>query len=108
MRPALLSVAAAALLAGCSLLEVDRLDVQQGNRLEPQEIAALEIGMNRTEVAELLGRPVLETTFHADRWEYVYYSTEAGSEPASRPRRLTVYFTEGTVSRIDDRFGSDD
>lgn len=92
---------AALALAGCT---VDRLDVQQGNRLDADEIEAVEVGMNRTQVLEVLGTPVLESPFHADRWDYVYYLTEAGRKVEERPRRLTLYFEGDTVARIEDRF----
>lgn len=104
MRIAPLLLAACGLLAGCGLIEVDRLDVEQGNRLDPEVIRSLDTGMTRIEVSELLGSPVLETPFHEDRWEYVYYATEAGSDPERKPRRLTVFFRDGRVARIEDRY----
>lgn len=104
MRIGPILLATCTLLAGCGLIEVDRLDVHQGNRLEAREIRSLEVGMTRTQVSELLGTPVLESPFHADRWDYVYYTTEAGTKPGQTPRRLTVYFSGNAVTRIEDRF----
>ena len=105
MRNTLLCLLAALPLAACGpLIEVDRLDVQQGNRLEADEIRALQVGMTRTEVRELLGTPVLGSPFHARRWDYVYYRTEAGMGVERTPRRLTVHFEDDRVSRIEDRY----
>ena len=105
MRTALLCLLCALPLAGCGwLIEVDRLDVHQGNRLEADEIQALRIGMTRREVRELLGTPVLGSPFHAERWDYVYYRAEAGMEVEETPRRLTIHFDDDRVARITDRF----
>lgn len=104
MRSGPILLATCTLLAGCGLIEVDRLDVDQGNRLEAREIRTLEVGMTRTQVSELLGTPVLKNPFHQDRWDYVYYDTEAGTGIRESPRRLTVYFSGNTVTRIEDRF----
>lgn len=104
MRSGHFLLLACALLAGCGLIEVDRLDVHQGNRLDPEVIRSLDTGMTRIEVSELLGTPVLESPFHEDRWDYVYYVTEAGSAPEQEPRRLTVFFRDGRVWRIEDRY----
>ena len=107
MRNTLLSLLAALALTACGpLIEVDRVDVEQGNRLEPDEIRALRVGMTRTEVRELLGTPVIASPFHASRWDYVYYQTEAGTEPEQEPRRLTIHFEDDRVARIEDRFAT--
>jgi outer membrane protein assembly factor BamE len=104
MRFTPLFLLAVLVLPACGLIEVDRLDVDQGNRLEPEEIEAVELGMNRTQVLEILGTPVLESPFHADRWDYIYYRTEAGLEVEETPRRLTIHFEDDAVVRIEDRF----
>lgn len=108
MRFSLFCLLPALLLAGCGLIEVDRLDVEQGNRLEAEEVRALRVGMSRREVRELLGTPVLAAPFHADRWDYVYYAAEAGSRLEDAPRRLTIHFEGDAVSRIEDRYAAED
>lgn len=102
MRFALFFLPAALALGAC--IQVDRLDVAQGNRLEPAEIRAIEVGMTRAQVHEILGTPVLESPFRADRWDYVYYRGEAGMEVEEPPRRLTIHFEDDRVSRIEDRY----
>lgn len=108
MRTILLLLGLLILPGGCGLIEVNRLNVQQGNRLEAGEIDRLEIGMTRPQVAELLGTPVLKNPFHANRWDYVYYTTEAGSAPDQVPQRLTIHFSDDTVSRIENRYEPSD
>jgi len=106
MRSAPIVLAACLLLAGCGLIEVDRLEVRQGNDLDVRQIRALEVGMTRTEVVELLGTPVVENPFHRDRWDYLYYTTEAGEGLKAPPRRLSVHFRDDRVSRVEDRYRS--
>lgn len=84
---------AALLLGGCAFLvpEAERPGIQQGNLLSADDIDALEEGLTRARVRELLGEPILGAPFRRDRWDYVYYRAEAGRE-VENPQRLTLYF----------------
>lgn len=88
-------------LTACSgnLLTVHKIDIQQGNALQEQSIEQLKIGMKPEQVRFLLGNPLVTDPFHQDRWYYVYYFKPGGSQ--LQERRLTVYFNEGRVARIE-------
>ncbi len=88
-----------ALAAGSSGC-VYRVAVQQGNLLDPKQVAQLQTGMTRSQVRFLLGTPVLPTAFDADRWDYVYY-LKVGRRGAPIQQRLTVYFEQDRVARFD-------
>lgn len=88
-------IVAAALLGAC----VYRVDVQQGNLLEDSDIDAVQIGMTRSQVRFLLGTPVIEDSFHQDRWDYIYYFRQGRQRIADRSW-LIVYFDGDQVSRI--------
>lgn len=79
-------------LSGCAawLPDAQRIDVQQGNVLDPEAVQALEPGQSRERVRELLGEPILDTPFHADRWDYVYFLTKQGRD--AETQRLTLLF----------------
>lgn len=98
-----LAAACAALVAtGCAALVpgAERIQVQQGNLLSSQDIARLEEGLTRSQVSERVGVPILASPWRTDRWDYVYYRTEAGRRPQTR-QRLTLYFDErDRVERI--------
>ena len=75
IRAALLTTLAAAFaLGGCggSPPGVYRIPIQQGNLLAQEMVNGLELGMSREQVRFLLGTPLLQDTFNADRWDYIY------------------------------------
>lgn len=104
MRALLLAATVAAAAAGCAswLPGGDRMGVQQGNILTAEDLTALEPGLTRARVRELLGTPVLDASFRRDRWDYLYYDVEAGR--AVSPQRLTLFFDGDTVARIVERY----
>lgn len=93
-------------LGGCAawLPDADRLNVQQGNVLSSADIDRLVRGQSRARVRELIGEPVLASPFRADRWDYVYYKTEAGSYTQDGAQRLTLFFGPNGLERIVDRY----
>jgi outer membrane protein assembly factor BamE len=86
----------AVMSTGC----VYRVAVQQGNFLDPKQVAQLQNGMTRSQVRFLLGTPMLPDAFDADRWDYVYY-LKLGRRGDTIQQRLTVYFEDDRVTRFD-------
>ena len=89
--------------AGCSSVQGDRLlgaitpyriDVMQGNVITKELAANVKPGMTREQVRDLLGSPLLTSTFHAERWDYVFTMRRQGLEPQ---RRSVVAFFKGDV-----------
>jgi len=81
--------------SGCT---VYRVDVQQGNTLELEQVNQLEQGMSREQVAFLLGTPLVRDPFHPDRWDYVYSFKPGGGKLKSR--HLTLYFENDTLANV--------
>ena len=79
---------------------VYRMDIQQGNLLEEDTVAQVEVGMSRSAVEFLLGTPMVADSFHEGRWDYPYYYRRGRSREAQR-RWIVVYFEGDQVSRID-------
>jgi outer membrane protein assembly factor BamE len=90
------TAAVALLLQGC----VYRMNIQQGNFLEPRAVSQLEVGMTRSQVRYLLGTPMVPGAFDKDRWDYLYY-LKKGRLHAPDQRHLIVYFQDEKVSRFD-------
>jgi outer membrane protein assembly factor BamE len=86
-----------ALLAGC----VHRIDIQQGNFLDKDDIDRIAVGMTRVQVRALLGTPMVADPFQGSRWDYVYY-LKKGRWQKPQQRHFIVYF-DGTdkVGKID-------
>src|SRR5262249_39096617 len=81
------AVAAVLALQGC----VYRMNIQQGNFLEPRALEQLQVGMTRSQVRYLLGTPMVPDAFDKDRWDYLYY-LKKGRLHAPDQRHLIVYF----------------
>jgi outer membrane protein assembly factor BamE len=71
------AVLIAVLLAGCSLPKIKfprlyRVTIQQGNVITQEMVDKLKPGMTRSQVAFIMGEPILRNTFDENRWDYVY------------------------------------
>lgn len=67
-----------------------KIEIVQGNFVSKEQVQALQRGMLRSQVKEVLGTPLMSSVFHADRWDYVFTLKRQGVEPQSR--RLTLFF----------------
>jgi outer membrane protein assembly factor BamE len=89
------------LLAALALTAcVYRIDIQQGNLLDDDDIGQVEVGMTRSQVQFLLGTPMVSDSFHRDRWDYAYY-LRRGRSPDVTQRWVVVHFENDRVSRVD-------
>jgi len=100
----------ATLLAGCSVFNKAsgsiasvvspyRIEVVQGNFVSREQVQALQPGMGRQQVREILGTPLLTSLFHDDRWEYVFTLNRPGVDVQTR--KLTVYFKGDALERFE-------
>jgi len=85
-----------ALFAGC----LYRMEVQQGNKLDESQVSQLQTGMTRSQVQYLLGTPMVPDAFNRNRLDYYYCLDDGHGEQLTR--RLTVWFSEDKVLRIED------
>ena len=104
---AILVVVALALatVSGCARLrnfslKPYRINIQQGNYLEQEDVDMVEPGMTRSQVRFLLGTPMVEDLFNSDRWDYVYYLKVGRSGDVYR-RHFVVYFEGDQAVRIE-------
>jgi len=75
-----------------------KIDIVQGNFVSREQAAALKEGMSRTQVRDILGTPLLNSIFHADRWDYVFTFKRQGVEPQAR--RVTVFFKDDVLAKV--------
>jgi outer membrane protein assembly factor BamE len=95
-RALLLIAAGTAALAGC----VYRVDVQQGNLLDEDDIESVQVGMTRSQVRFLLGTPVISSPFHPDRWDYMYF-LRPGKSRRPIQRWVIVHFDGDLVKEVE-------
>ena len=78
---------------------VYRMTVQQGNILTEENVDRLEPGMTKSQVRYLLGTPMLEHMFHANRWDYTY-TLRKGHEDMKKTR-VTLFFEDDALIRVE-------
>jgi outer membrane protein assembly factor BamE len=103
------ALAGLALLAGCASLQSSdnflgvitpyRVEIVQGNVVTKEQLEQVKPGMNRSQVRDILGSPLLADPFHADRWDYVFTIKRPGTEPQSR--HIVVLFDGEKLKSVD-------
>jgi outer membrane protein assembly factor BamE len=91
-----IALGASAMTTGC----VYRIDIQQGNFLEDEDIDRVTVGMTRVQVRSLLGTPMVADPFESSRWDYVYY-LKRGRLKKPEQRHFIVFFEGDKVTKID-------
>lgn len=105
-----LTLAIAAALAGCTSIDGAahrvanavtpyKIDVVQGNFVSKEQVQALQPGMSRQQIRDILGTPLVTSVFHADRWEYVFTIKRPGVDP--QVRKLTAFFNGDSFARAE-------
>ncbi|MFQ5609716.1 MAG: outer membrane protein assembly factor BamE [Woeseiaceae bacterium] len=90
-----LAILVLVIASGC----VYRANISQGNLVKQEDLDQLEVGMTRSQVRFLLGTPMIDDPFHADRWDYVYYVT-VGRQDAGFKRWVSVVFEDDKVIEL--------
>lgn len=92
LLPLLLLIVA---MAGCAYVPT----IRQGNYIDQDNVSKLKTGMSKAQVKFAVGTPMLNDSFRAGRWDYVYYVDPSnGNKP--RRKHVIIYFQDDTVSRI--------
>jgi outer membrane protein assembly factor BamE len=88
-------IAGMGLLSSCSSY---KMDIQQGNVIEQEQVNQLKRGMSRSQVQDLLGTALMQDDFHANRWDYVFYLKEAGQKP--QLKSIAIVFQGNVIQNI--------
>ena len=99
IRLALLSTTLLAMVA-CSIPRLSmprfprvyKITVQQGNVLSQAMVDKLKPGMTRSQVAFIMGEPVIRNSFNENRWDYIYRVEVPGYFETSQ--RVTLFFQD--------------
>ncbi|HLB58417.1 MAG TPA: outer membrane protein assembly factor BamE [Gammaproteobacteria bacterium] len=98
MRKLLSLLAISLILSGCSLFQIHKMDIEQGNVLPPDAMQKLHVGMTEVQVKEMLGTPILLNTFNDNRVDYVY--TYKPSHSVMSEKCITLIFRKGRLVTI--------
>ncbi|RBW47880.1 outer membrane protein assembly factor BamE [Psychromonas sp. B3M02] len=80
-------------LSGCSYLYntfVYQIDVVQGNYIDSEKLAQVEIGMTQQQIVYVLGSPMLIDQFDSNKWYYIRY-IKPGGEPVQQSQILLTF-----------------
>ena len=83
---------------GSKLLTVYKIDVQQGNALDAEQVEKVQIGMTKEQVQYVLGSPIITDSFHPDRWDYIYLFIPGYGD--QERRHLSITFDRDEVIDI--------
>ncbi len=97
--PTIFLACSAFFASGC----VYKMSIQQGNYLVTDSVSQLKEGMTRSQVRFLLGTPMVPDAFDDSRWDYFYYYYNARKQSDPLKRRLTVYFADERVQRVENQ-----
>ena len=90
------------LCASCSSslpgLKPYHLDIQQGNVVTSKMMLQLKPGMTKSQVRYVMGTPLLQDSFHQDRWDYIYQMNKGG-EVVER-RRVILEFNNDGLAKV--------
>ncbi len=87
----------AAIMSACSFPGVFRIDVQQGNIIDQEDLDRLVPTMTRSDVHQMLGTPITSSSFDPDREHYVYTFQREGGD--IKRQRVTVFYEENRYLR---------
>jgi len=97
MRATIFVILVPLLLGACS---IHRIDVQQGNLIELEQLEKLKVGMDKSQARFVLGTPIVVDIFHDKRWDYVYSRRREG-EQTTEFKRVSLFFEGDIVARIE-------
>ena len=96
MRKLLLVLLLALITSGCGVLY--RQPIYQGNLIDKAVVDQLQVGMDKRQVAIMLGTPSIQDPFHHDRWDYAS-SQRTGRSGPTVVKNMTVWFEEGALTK---------
>ncbi|MEL0162001.1 MAG: outer membrane protein assembly factor BamE [Halieaceae bacterium] len=78
---------------------VYKINVEQGNVVTEEMVEQLRPGLNRRQVRYIMGTPLIEDSFHSDRWDYRYLLRNGNQTIAET--QLTLWFEDDELVRAE-------
>lgn len=75
-----------------------KLDIQQGNVVTSKMLLQLRPGMTKSQVRYIMGTPLIQDSFHGNRWDYFYQLREGGK--VIEQRRVILDFENEQLKSV--------
>ncbi len=75
-----------------------KMDIQQGNVVTSKMLLQLRPGMTKSQVRFIMGTPLINDSFHTNRWDYFYQMRRAGK--VIEQRRVILDFENELLARV--------
>lgn len=75
-----------------------KMDIQQGNVVTSKMMLQLRPGMTKSQVRFIMGSPLIQDSFHRDRWDYFYQMRKGGK--VVEQRRVIMEFENDALKRV--------
>ncbi len=95
MQKTLIYFLAVLVLSACA----HKIEIQQGNVVTEEQLSKVKTGMAAQKVRAILGTPLINDPFHAERWDY-FFSMSEGQTVKER-YRVTLYFKKNRLARVE-------
>jgi outer membrane protein assembly factor BamE len=79
-------------ISACSVPQVYKLTVQQGNIVTQEMLDELKEGMTQRQVAYIMGTPLIKSPYEQNRWDYLY--TLERRDEIVKDYHVAVFFTD--------------
>ena len=94
----LLTLLCAACSSALPTFKPYRMDIQQGNIVTSKMLMQLKPGMSKSQARFVMGTPLLQDSFHGDRWDYFYQYRKDGK--ILQQRRVILEFENEQLKRV--------
>ena len=101
---ALIALCALIPLSGCGVLY--KLDIQQGNLFNKEQVDTLKPGMSKRQVLLVMGSPSIISPFDQARWDYVSSIKRGRGKMDSKD--LVLFFEGESLARIEGDYFPED
>ena len=86
------------MLAAC--INPYRIEIQQGNYISRDAMSQVKPGMTKEQVRAIIGTPLINDIFHADRWDYIF-TRSAVNRTDVETRKATLLFKGDVLNSIE-------
>jgi len=86
-------------ISACSVPQVYKLTVQQGNIVTQDMLDKLKEGMTQRQVAYIMGTPLIKSPYDQDRWDYRY--TLERRDEVVKSYHVAIFFTDEIYSHYE-------